>query len=231
MLDMTNSAIHRIAILCGFFVVISVLVSCTVEPSSQAMLDAYRVLRTDGGSSQDAKALNPNFKYLRVVTGGREVLMVLGYVDQTTEGPVEVWYSGEADVLRLRDGRVIGATMKRGVNWLAVSFSHLPNWEAVGKESMFERVRDESPGYRYGISEKLLLRPIASPSDSQLKNISPASLAWFDETVQVKADLPPARYAVKSDGAAHQVIYAEQCLSAEFCFSWQVWPFSSKGTH
>jgi len=102
----------------------------------------------------------------------------------------------------------------------------------VGGESWFDRVRDESPGYRYGIAEKLRIRSIAAPADSQLKNIPPASLSWFEESVQGDTGLPSARYAVKSDSGGHpSVMYAEQCLSSEYCFSWQVWPSSNKGTH
>ena len=222
---MIESTLNKMA---AWFGMCALLSGCALDPASRAMNDLYRLMHTEAGAAQ----LNPSLSYLRLQTGGREIFMALGYVDQTPDGPVEVWYSGEADVLRLRDGRVIGATMKRGVNWLAVSFSSLPSWDAVVGESWFDRVRDESPGYRYGIAEKLRIRPIAAPADSQLKNIPPASLSWFEESVQGDTGLPSARYAVKSDSAApHRVIYAEQCLSSEYCFSWQVWPSSNKGTH
>lgn len=208
------------------------LAGCAIEPASQAVVDAYRLMRSEGVAQQSAVELNPNFRYLRVQIGTREVFMVLGYVDQLPEGPVQVWYSAEADVLRLRDGRVVGATMKSGTDWLSVTFAHLPSWEAVGSQAVFARARDESPGYRYGIKEKLLIRRIAPPDDSQLKLVPASSLAWFEETVQGGVDGLPARYAVGLDGAgSHQVIYAEQCLSSEYCFSWQSWPSSGKSAH
>lgn len=209
------------------FVLAACLSGCAVEPASQAVVDAYRLMRSEGASTVE---LNPNFMYLRVQIDTREVFMVLGYVDQLPDGPVQVWYSAEADVLRLRDGRVVGATMKSGTDWLSVTFTNLPSWEAVGSQAVFDRVRDVSPGYRYGIKEKLLIRRIAPPNDSQLKLVPASSLAWFEEAVQGGADILPARYAVSLDGAgAHQVVYAEQCLSGDYCFSWQGWPSSGRG--
>ena len=214
------------------FALATCLAGCAVEPASQAVVDAYRLMRSEGVARQSAVELNPNFRYLRVQIGTREVFMVLGYVDQLPDGPVQVWYSADADVLRLRDGRVVGATMKSGTDWLSVTFAHLPSWEAVGSQAVFDRARDESPGYRYGIKEKLLIRRITPPDDSQLKLVPASSLTWFEETVQGGADGLPARYAVSLNGAgAHQVVYAEQCLSSEYCFSWQSWPPSSKGAH
>jgi hypothetical protein len=96
---------------------------------------------------------------------------------------------------------------------------------------MFERARDLSPGYRYGIREKMLIRRIAPPDDTQLRLLPPSSLTWFEEVVQGGEDEQPARYAVnlnRRDGM-HRVVYAEQCLSSDLCFSWQRWPSPGKG--
>lgn len=226
---MIESMMLRMA---AFFGVFALLAGCAVEPASQAVVDAYRLIRSEGASDSSVRGLNPDFKYLRVQINEREVFMVLGYIDPTPDGPVQVWYSAESDVLRLRDGRVVSAIMKTGTNWLSVSFSHLPGWNMAGEQAEFERNRDVSPGYRYGINEKMLISRIAPPKDTRLKNIPASSLTWFEETVQGGAEGHPARYAVRLDSSgAHQVIYAEQCLSREYCFSWQTWPYSSKGMH
>ncbi len=222
----------NLARLCSLAVLLACLGGCAVEPASQAVLDAYRLIHSEGAADSSGRGLNPDLKYLRVQIDEREVFMALGYVDPTPDGPVEVWYSADADVLRLRDGRVVSAIMKTGTNWLSVSFSHLPDWDRVGEQAEFERTRDVSPGYRYGIHEKMLIRRIEPPKDAQLKTIPLSSLTWFEETVQGEAAARPARYAVRLDSpGAHQVVYAEQCLSGEYCFSWQDWPYSSKGTH
>ena len=204
------------------FVLLSCLTGCTVEPASQALVDAFHQYRADNSSNKTAPGLNPNFNYLRVQVGKREVFMALGYVDQLPDGPVEVWYSALGEVLRLRDGRLIGATMNMGTDWLSVSFTNLPRWDQIGAQASFERNRDVSPGYRYGIKEKMHIQAIPQPNDSQLQLIQPSSLTWFEEHAEGAGALPPARYGVNM-AATPQVVYAEQCLSSDFCFSWQRW--------
>jgi len=212
--------------LCGLFVLLACLAGCAVEPASQAMLDIYRV--TDSEDVSTHHKLNPDVKYLRVQVGERELLMVLGYVDATPDGPVQVWYDSDRDVLRLREGRVVGAMIKSGVSWLSVTFNGLPAWNEVHDQASYVRIRDVSPGYRYGIKEKMLIRAISAPDDTQLKDIPTSSLTWFEETVPADAEALPARYALSDEGGTRRVIYAEQCLSSEFCFSWQYWPSSAK---
>lgn len=206
------------------------LTGCAVSPGSQALVDAFHHIRSDGTSHENSR-LDPRFKYLRVQIDQREVFMALGYVDSHPDGPVEVWYSASAEVLRLRDGRLVGATMNRGTDWLSVSFTNLPRWEQVGVQATFERSRDISPGYQYGIREKLLIRRIPQPNDSWLQLIPASSLAWFEENTEGASDLPPVRYGVSMAGAVPQVMYAEQCLSSEFCFSWQRWTAQEEGKH
>ncbi|MDX8379213.1 MAG: YjbF family lipoprotein [Gallionella sp.] len=213
----------------GLFLVLMVgLAGCAVEPATQAILDAYQII-----GSQDAlpqPKLNPKLSYLRVAIAGRVAFMVLGYVDSTPQGSVEVWYSAEGDVLKLRDGRVVGVSLKRGVNWLSVTFAHLPKWDAIGDQASFERTHDESPGYRYGIKEKMMIRRINPPEDTQLKRVPVSSLVWYEESVEGGGVGRPSRYALGRDDA-HQVVYAEQCLTSKFCFSWQRWPYNHKGMH
>ncbi len=204
------------------------LAGCAVEPASQAILDAYKVMRAEGSAAADGR-LNPNYKYLRVQVGERVLFMARGYLDPSPDGPVEVWYSADRNVLRLLNGRVVGVTMKSGIDWSAVTFSHLPAWNELGGQAVFERTRDVNPGYRYGIRDKMLIRRILPPADTNLKTVPASALVWYEESVQGGDQVRSARYAV--DDASHKVVYAEQCLSAEFCLSWQSWPHSSKGTH
>src|SRR5208282_1536401 len=81
------------------------LTGCAASPGSQALVDAYHLIRGDSASHESSSRLDPRFNYLRVQVDRREVFLALGYVDSTPEGPVEVWYSGTGEVLRLRDGR------------------------------------------------------------------------------------------------------------------------------
>ena len=189
-----------------------------MDPASQALLDAYHMARPDVQLQQIH--LDSRYKYLRVQVGQREAIMVLGYLDSS--GEVEVWYSALGEVLRLRDGRLIGARMNLGTDWLSVSFSHLPRWDQITAQTTFERSRDISTGYQYGIREQMQIRRIATPDDSNLKSIDAASLTWFEE--HAPGSVPASRYGVSFADSITQVVYAEQCLSVDFCFSWQKWP-------
>lgn len=206
----------------GILIFLSCLTGCTVDPASLALADAYNQFRADLSPNKASPGLNPNFNYLRVQVDKREVFMALGYVDNLPDGKTEVWYSALGEVLRLRDGRLVGATMNMGTDWLSVSFSNLPRWDQIGSQAVFERSRDISPGYQYGVREKMHIQPILQPKETQLKLIQPSSLTWFEERAEGAGTLPPVRYAVRMS-ATPLVVYAEQCLSSDFCFSWQRW--------
>ncbi len=195
---------------------------------------------------RDAKVasarLNPNFRYLRVTVGGRVVLLALGNVDSHPQGPIEVWYSAEREVLRLQNGRLVGA-VGLTTEWRDVALPGLPSWSAVarGDEAFrWTRTRDVMPGYRYGVTDSLSLRVVAEPKRSALQVLDPQRLTWFEERVEsapvawlagvfgtrvvAEAALPPARYAVDFRDGQETVVYGEQCLAPELCFTWQRWP-------
>ncbi|MCK9202029.1 MAG: YjbF family lipoprotein [Gallionella sp.] len=215
----------RVSVICRAAVVALCLAGCTVEPATQAVLDAYRL--SQGGGSAPHR-LDPALQYLRVVAAGQENLLVLGYVDPAANGPVQVWYSGDGSVLRLDDGRLVGAAIRGVVDWSGVTFVNLPAWHSIGERAEFVRIRDVSPGYRYGIRDEMHIRRIPAPDDSGLAGIAPALLTWFEESVAGGAgDGQPARYAVEHAGTpAARVVYGEQCLTAQYCLSWQNWPVS-----
>jgi hypothetical protein len=174
--------------------------------------------------------LNPDYRYLRVNIAGRTALLALGYVDDDPGGPVEVWYSAEREVLKLQQGRVVGA-FGMTTEWRNVRLSEAPAWLTLAREGRprrLQRVRDVMPGYRYGAREELALAAILPPERTALRDLDAKALAWFEERVEVpplgdKA-LPPARYAVQLAGGAATVVYGEQCLAPETCFTWQRWP-------
>lgn len=212
----------RLFQMCSSLLVVC-LVGCTTSPGSQALLDAFHYIHTGVPQEGSSSNLNPHFKYLRIQIYNRELFMTLGYVDTNPDDPVEVWYSASAEVMRLREGRLVGALMDTGTSWLSVSFADLPRWDQIGEQASFERNRDVSPGYQYGIREKMHIQRIPQPRDSRLTLIPASSLTWFEESVVGSGALPPARYGVDMTGVAPQVVYAEQCLSNDFCFSWQRW--------
>ena len=192
--------------------------------------------------SIDNARLNPNFRYLRVTIGGRVVLLALGYLDSHPQGLIEVWYSAEREVLRLQNGRLVGA-VGLTTEWRDVSLPELPSWSVAARENkayLWTRTRDVMPGYRFGVKDALSLRVVPEPKRSELKGVDPQRLTWFEERVEARkfaglltvfgsrsaADipLPPARYAVDLQGGLETVVYGEQCLAADLCFTWQRWP-------
>lgn len=190
--------------------------------------------------SVDNARLNPNFRYLRVTIDGRVVLLALGNVDSDPQGPIEVWYSAEREVLRLQNGRIVGA-VGLTTEWRNVTLLELPPWTAAthgDRAVRWTRVRDVMPGYRFGVRDELSLRAIEAPQRSALQGLDPRRLTWFEERDEPEASawfsgilgdatespLPPARYAVELQGDQATVVYGEQCLAAKLCFTWQRWP-------
>ncbi len=181
--------------------------------------------------------LNPALRYLRVTIDGQVSLFVLGELDASTDSstraPTEAWYGGTREVVRLRDGRVTGVAGFTP-EWRNVELRGVPAWaQLAGRNDavMYSRLRDVMPGYRYGIDDALSIRRTPPPARSQLAGVDANSLAWFAETMAGKASsnagdtvLPPARYAVELRAGQAAVVYGEQCLATNVCFTWQRWP-------
>jgi len=153
---------------------------------------------------------------------------VLGYIDKRPEGAVEVWYSGNGEVVRLLDGRLVGTT-GLSTDWREVRFSSLPAWtgDANGAApKTYQRERDMMPGYRFGIRDEIVRTPIAAPQQTALAGTAAASLRWYEErsvSHPASASLPPARFGVSQAGGAPRVVYSEQCISNNLCMSFEQW--------
>ena len=179
----------------------------------------------------DQSALNREASYLRLQVEGREVYLALGYVDEHPQGPVEVWYSEGREVLRLQGGRLVGVAGMR-TEWRGVVMPALPAWRAMSAGHRWTRLRDVMPGYRMGVTDTLEVRGIAAPEGVKVVGFEGVELAWFEEYARTVPDdpalrLPPSRYAVHVDeDGAETVVFAEHCVAADFCFSWQLWPTS-----
>jgi len=195
----------------------------------------------------DNARLNPNFRYLRVTIDGRVVLLALGNLDSHPQGPIEVWYSAEREVLRLQHGRLVGA-VGLTTEWRDVLLHELPSWSAAARANqaiLWTRTRDVMPGYRFGVKDVLSLRVVAEPMQSAVKGLDLRRLTWFEERAEsgsvggfstffgnsASADvpLPPALYAVDLHGGRETVVYGEQCLARDLCFTWQRWPVQADG--
>jgi hypothetical protein len=206
-----------------------VLACCTLTACSQQSLAIARTVRIflpEGGA---AAPLRPDRQYLRVTVQGRTILMVLGGLDHPQgAGDIETWYSGDAEVLRLQQGRILSSA-GLSTDWRAVRATGLPRWDtATSAPITYERERDQMPGYRFGIREELTLRHVDAPTDSSLRDLDPRELSWFEETARALTPgipaLAPARYAVQGQGSDALAVYGEQCLAPDLCLRWQRWP-------
>jgi hypothetical protein len=66
---------------------------------------------------------------------------------------------------------------------------------------------------------------VRAPSNAALAGLKAADLVWYEETVLATGrPLPSARYGLRDKDGVRTVVYGEQCLSAQFCMSWQTWP-------
>lgn len=197
--------------------------------STDAIVQTMKSAVGRGRSVEDAK-LNPDFRYLRVTIGGRVVLLALGYLDKHPQGTIEVWYSAEREVVRLQNGRLVGAAGLT-TEWRNVVLPDLPDWSALAKGGVplrWSRTRDVMPGYRYGLRDSLALNVVPPPAKSAVQGLEPKELTWFEEHLVdealPKTALPAARYAVQLAGKEGIVVYGEQCLAPQTCFTWQRWP-------
>ena len=204
------------------------LAGCGHTPVTRTLFDTF-----GKAPGVDAINLNPAYRYLRVSVGDRDALLVLGYSDPTTAGPIETWYSNAGEVVKLQNGRIV-STVGLRIDWRSVTYSELPSWSGVLNSSsaaQFMRQRDEMPGHRFGISETVMLYPLKPPSDARLVGVSAKELTWFEETVQANPKrLPSARYGLTTRNGLPTVIYGEQCLAPDLCIAWQAWPASPQSS-
>ena len=158
----------------------------------------------------------------------RSVLMVRGYTEQRANGNVEVWYSSSGEVIRLQNGRIIG-TAGLETDWLNVNYVSLPSWQNLAEVSpaIYSRERDQMPGYRFGIKESITIYRTPTPTNSKMVKIPANKFRWYEEISQSNLhNLPSARFALQDVDGVMQVAYGEQCLTDNYCLSWQLWPVS-----
>lgn len=211
-------------------VVFLTFVAAGCSGGSSAVVDTLRYSTELIRHKSPTPRLSPDFAYLRLSIAGRVLFLARGSIDPSAQGPVEVWYSSEREVVRLQSGRVVGVVGTAN-EWRSVLLPALPSWRSLAAQEQFSwiRVRDVMPGYRLGVTDSVVTRLIEPPPKTQLKDIDPKSLTWFEDRIDANGfedseTLPPAHYAVALSQSVEQVIYGEQCLGPTVCFTWQRWP-------
>ncbi len=170
-------------------------------------------------------------RYLRIqLEGGQPTILVLGYVDQHPNGSIQVWYSASGEILKIQNGRIVG-TAGLTSNWQQVDISKAPStWSGIGTGVQWTRTHDESPGYKYAVSDVLVVSEWQGLPPHPVSSTLPLSVAktyrWYVEQSSdgQSSKLPAAWFAVSSQNGVETVEYSEQCITPDLCFSLQRWP-------
>jgi hypothetical protein len=165
------------------------------------------------------------FEYLQVRTRDQVSYWALGYREPARGGPrawgqtQEAWYSGSGQVLELVDGRIV-STAGLPVDWRATAGDGVPALQAMltAAPLTYQRVRDVSPGYRYGVRDEIEVRTetLADGTIVVSEHVSATTAA---------RSLPDAKFFFSRDGTgAVRLTHSLQCLDEEWCFHLTPWP-------
>ena len=199
-----------------------VCVGCASGPG--AVYDAMRAaLSLPTADSAHPPALQADLQYLQVAQNGQTSRLALGYREPLTTNPdsqAEVWFAGNGNLLKLHNGRLIAST-GLATDWRAVRWTALPQWRDVPAQGVtYERERDVMPGYRYGLRDRLHLRPMPAPPALAPSGVAwrANDMRWFEET-DLNGHLPAGYFAVDPSRPEYPVVFSYQCLAADLCLS------------
>lgn len=199
----------------------SLLVGCGTNLS--AAIDTARALSPFGDRPLVIQK-NPQYSYLNVQLKGQKAIFVLGYVDPSPQGPVEVWY-GRGVTLSLLNGRLVGLVGEGSFikQWPRVTLAYPYDLAKIEREQVYTRTRDEMPGYRFNIKDEILVRPLQNAPRGIPAELSQMNLAWFEEE-SIASDGSRkkliARYAIQKNHPKPEWVYGQQCLDADYCLIW-----------
>lgn len=205
-------------------VAVSMLAACTSGSLSVLETLAYAV-RPD--ARVDSASLNPQFEYLRTSADGRVAFLTLGY--QESDG-TQVYYSGSAEALHLRNGQVVRFTSAQ--KRIEASFdpqTTISAWAVMspGDTLTYKRIVDQRPEYEFSQIQSVALTRLSNPpTAANLLKLDRQRLAWFEE--RIKSDRGELRslFALDGEQSTPMVVYSEQCLVEGFCLTLQRWSAS-----
>ena len=193
--------------------------------STQAIIGSLKLALPNNDVTLNPALLRNDYRYLRVtVKGGGAALLVLGYQDKTSGSNhqlTEVWYSADLEVLRLTAGRLAGLTGTQ-VQWKNIEYVKTPIWDRLDPNITFMQNGTVVSDVSKTFSKSLYTQKIEIPKQTRLLGKDPQKLIWYGD-FDVHANFPTAVYALSSTRDGLKPVYGEQCLSKEFCITWQYW--------
>ena len=200
-------------------VAIVMLPACTNlwKASLETMQDPLR-------KKMDIASLNldPSFTYLKLSINDQESILVLGYENKDEQ----VWFSSDKAVFKTKNGALSGMSGFR-INWQIVQNVDPIKLPKIGLPTAYTRIRNTMPGYQFEVRESVLVGPLAHSPTLPLGIRTSPSWRWFSESVssqyggQKQAYSYPGLMAIDISARPYQVMYAEQCLSPDYCLRWQ----------
>jgi hypothetical protein len=164
------------------------------------------------------------YRYLWAKSNDSKALLVLGAVEPSDSGSIEVWFSANQEILRIQTGALGRIVSTRGLqtDWVRSSLRVNPN--VSGSLKVLLRERDVMPGWRYGLTETLRQTSFRKPPRLARQKFRPELLnskkvtSWLMENSPQAPELGESVYA---RDAAGQVIAGYQCLAADLCIAWE----------
>ena len=207
------------------------LAGCEVVPSASWQI-VTRTFDSAPSATQSQARPDVRFEYLQLDRGASSLRLVLGYrslLALTAPGRVapiqEHWYSGDRELLVLRDGRLEQA-LGMAIEWRSSQAPAQPDWDALlasPRPLQWQRRRDEMPGYRYGLVDEIESRRV-DPTSAAIPDVSGLGegLVWVQE--DVRSPLADGRiwqhrqwFALAREGERWRVRWSRQCLAPDWC--------------
>jgi hypothetical protein len=198
---------------------------------SRVFVDTYRLIFASGSDDFTKTAkLNPEVRYMRVTLDGRAFFIAHWFTENAVspDKAVDVWRTGQADVIKISAGRIISVTGVQA-DWFAVRFENLPTWKELVQRDQAPnfavRERDIRKNYQFGLRENMTIKQIQKPAHHVLLGVEKKDLIWYEESYQPNR-LPASVFAISRANDAKlpaQVVYSWQCLAVDFCLGMQAW--------
>jgi hypothetical protein len=220
---------------CGAAALAIMLSACDSVPMAGVQ---YAMSAWADKDSSNQPALSPQFDYLRVAHPGGVAWLVLGMQEPPHGGgdsaATEAWFSGQGQVLRLRDGRLTTST-GMPVDWSVTADDAVPGWKSLARQGSgtYLRTRHHAPSYGFKIQDIVKVSRAAAPPPgwlSRVPGMDPSNWAWFTEdsinleVASASPDLPRAWFGVDMSKDGFPVMASVQCLQVDFCLDIQIRP-------
>jgi Group 4 capsule polysaccharide lipoprotein gfcB, YjbF len=186
----------------------------------------------DGSASAPPAALDMRYRYMRIqVDGQPAAIFALAFIDNDAFGEIETWFSGNREVVKTQNGRIIGTAGLR-VDWTRVTYPIAPPaWDKVQSvATKYKREHDTVPGYAFGVKDEVTVLALPQVPAHRLPETMPLDTAksykWFQEGSNTRSGvtLPTQLFALGLHRGGQTIVYSEQCLQPDFCMKLQRWP-------